>query len=97
MDSYPPSLADEPMYKALLALGKPIIYAEVGPTISDNSKIVPFSADNSRVLALVKRAFPKVVALVIWCQNSGIPKQNGAAALLSDPAVINLSDLAAGR
>jgi mannan endo-1,4-beta-mannosidase len=97
MDSYPPSLADEPMYNALLALGKPIIYAEVGPTISDNSKIVPFSADNSRVLALVKRAFPKVVALVIWCQNSGIPKQNGAAALLSDPAVINLNDLAAGR
>ena len=96
MDSYPPSGADEPMYNALLALGKPIIYAEVGPTISDNSKIVPFSADNSLVLALVKKDFPKVVAVVFWCQNSGIPRQNGAAALLGDPAVINLSDLAPG-
>lgn len=96
MDSYPPSAADEPMYEALLALGKPIIYAEVGATIPDNSKIVPFSADNSLVLALVKKDFPKVVAVVFWCQNSGIPRQNGAAALLGDPAVINLSDLAPG-
>jgi len=97
MDSYPPSAADVPMYNALLALGKPIIYAEVGPTIADNSKIVPFSADNSLVLAVVKKDFPKVVAVVIWCQNSGLPRQKGAAELLSDPAVINLSDLAPGN
>jgi hypothetical protein len=96
MDSYPPSAADEPMYNALVALGKPIIYAEVGPTIPDNSKIVPFSADNSQVLALVKKDFPNVVAVVFWCQNSAIPRQKGAVELLSDPAVINLSDLVPG-
>jgi mannan endo-1,4-beta-mannosidase len=96
MDSYPPAAADVPMYDALLALGKPIIYAEVGVTNSNNSVVAPFSADNSQLLAVVKAQFPKVVAVVFWCQNFGIPRQNGAAALLGDPAIINLSDLPPG-
>jgi mannan endo-1,4-beta-mannosidase len=95
MDSYPPSAADVPMYNALLALGKPIIYAEIGPN-SNNSAVAPFSADSSRLLAQVKAEFPQVVAVVFWCQNAGIPKQNGAAALLSDPAIINRSELPPG-
>jgi mannan endo-1,4-beta-mannosidase len=95
MDAYPPSAADVPMYDALLALGKPIIYAEIGPN-ANNSAAAPFSADNSALLALVKAQFPQVVAVVFWCQNSGIPKQKGAAALLSDPAIINRSELPSG-
>lgn len=95
MDAYPPSAADVPMYNALLALGKPIIYAEVGPN-ANNSAAAPFSADSSLMLAQVKTEFPQVVAIVFWCQNSGIPQQNGAAALLGDPAIITRSELPPG-
>jgi mannan endo-1,4-beta-mannosidase len=96
MDAYPPSVVDLPMYDALVALNQPIIYAETGVTNPDNSKVAPFGADNSKLLAVVKDKFPKVVGVVIFCQNYGIPQQFGARELMNDPAVITRSDLPSG-
>jgi hypothetical protein len=51
--------------------------------------------DNSKILAQVKANFPKVVGMSFWCLNQGIAKQNGASTLMSDPAIITLSDVPA--
>lgn len=94
-DAYPPTSGD-PTYTALAALGKPIMLAETGVESPNNNAVAPFSGDNSQLLATVKANFPKVIALVIFCQNWALSEQNGAAALMNDPATIAMSDLPSG-
>jgi mannan endo-1,4-beta-mannosidase len=94
-DAYPPTSGD-PTYNALASLGKPIMIAESGVESPNNSAVSPFSGDNSQLLATVKANFPKVIALMLFCQNWGLPEQNGAAAFMNDPATIAMSDLPSG-
>jgi mannan endo-1,4-beta-mannosidase len=94
-DAYPPTSGD-PTYTALSSLGKPIMLAETGVESPNNNAVAPFSGDNSQLLATVKANFPKVIALVIFCQNWALSEQNGAAALMNDPATIAMSDLPSG-
>ena len=94
-DAYPPTSGD-PTYTALASLGKPIMLAETGVESPNNNAVAPFSGDNSQLLATVKANFPKVIALVIFCQNWALSEQNGAAALMNDPATIAMSDLPSG-
>jgi beta-mannanase len=93
-DAYPPSTAaDDATYAALVATGKPVMYAEVGVHSSDNSSVSQHSYDNSALLATIKANFPKIFAVVIFCQNYALPLQEGESAFMSDPAVITLSDV----
>jgi hypothetical protein len=93
-DSYPPTAIDTLWYNALVGLGKPIILAETGVVSSDNSAVVPYAGNTNDLLQLVKASFPKVVAMVVWCQNAALSEQQGAEAFMTDSAVFNLADLA---
>lgn len=96
LDAYPPTTqGDTPVYDALVATGKPIMYAELGVHTSDNSAVTQHTYDNSSVLATIKANYPKIFAAVIWCQNYALPLQNGEAAFMSDPAIVTLSDIPA--
>lgn len=93
VDAYPPSAtAVNPVYNFLTSTGKPLIFAETGGN-SNNSNEAPGSFDNSTILATIKANFPKAVALVYWCQNEGLAQQQGESEVMSDPAVVTLSDL----
>jgi len=96
MDSYPPDAGPwvTAMYNYFVTTGKPIFFGEVGSN-SDDSAVVVDTFDNSTILAQVKANFPKVVGMSFWCLNQGIAKQNGASKLMSDPAIITLSDVPA--
>jgi hypothetical protein len=96
LDAYPPSVkGDTPVYDALLATGKPIMYAETGAGSSDNSSIVQQTFDNSTILTTIEANFPDVFAVVVWCQNYALPLQLGETTFMNDPAVITLSQVAA--
>jgi len=93
VDSYPPSTSQMGgIYNFFLTTGKPIIIAETGKTWN-NSAITPNSYDNSIILNYVKANFPKVIAIMYWCQNMGLNIQNGTATVLNDPVAIPLSGL----
>jgi len=93
-DAYPPSTAaDDATYAALVATGKPVMYAEVGVHSSDNNSVAQHTYDNSALLATIKANFPKIFAVVIFCQNYALPLQKGESAFMSDPAIVTLSDL----
>lgn len=92
LDAYPP-LAGDAGYAALVQFQQPLILAEVGVQSSNNDKVQQFSGDNTQLLDTVKRHYPQAVAVVLFCQHWAIPVQNGAAALMNDPAVLTLSDL----
>ena len=93
-DSYPPTPIDRLWYNALVGLGKPIILAETGVLSSNNSAVAPYAGNTNELLQLVKASFPKVVAMVVWCQNAALSKQQGAESFMTDSAVFNLADLA---
>jgi beta-mannanase len=97
IDAYPPTTSqDTPVYNALVATGKPIMYAETGVHSPDNASVAQHTYDSSTILATIKANFPKVFAVVVWCQNYALPLQNGESAFMSDPAIITLSDVPAG-
>jgi hypothetical protein len=93
-DSYPPNPLDMSWYNALVTLNKPIILAETGASPYQSS-IAPYSFDNATILATVKAYFPKIVAIVVWCQNLSLSEQQGDEAFMTDAAVITLADLTA--
>lgn len=94
MDAYPPTTqGDTPVYDALVATGKPIMYAEMGVHTSNNSAVSQHTYDNSAILATIKANYPKVFAAVVWCQNYALPLQNGESAFMSDPSIVSLSDI----
>ena len=94
LDSYPPDAGPwvTAMYNYFVTTGKPIFFAEVGSNSNDSAVAVD-TFDNSTILAQVKAHFPKVVGMLFWGLNQAIAKQNGASALMSDPAVITLGNL----
>jgi hypothetical protein len=94
-DSYPVNTGDDTLYNALVATGKPIMVAETGAS-PDASSIAPYSFDNATILATIKSNFPKVMGVVVWCQNLALSEQQGDEAFMTDPAVITLADLPAG-
>jgi hypothetical protein len=97
LDAYPPNLAgDSPVYDALVATGKPIMYAEVGAHGSDNSSVAQQTYDNSALLDTIEAYFPDIFAVVVWCQNQALPLQLGESAFMSNPAVITLAQVAGG-
>ncbi|HEY1726741.1 MAG TPA: glycosyl hydrolase [Steroidobacteraceae bacterium] len=93
IDAYPPSKNDQALYKALVATGKPVMYAEAGVNNPNNSTISRRNFDNSDLLSTLKNKYPAVFALVIWCQNYALPVQLGESSFMSDPAIITLNDL----
>jgi hypothetical protein len=94
LDSYPPGVkGDTPVYDALVATGKPVMYAEVGVHTSDNSAVSQQTYDNTAIIDTIKANFPKIFAVVIWCQNYALPLQQGESAYMSNPAIVTLSDL----
>jgi len=96
LDAYPPGAqGDTPVYDALVATGKPVMYAEVGVHSSDDSSVTQQTYDNSTILATIEANFPKIFAVVIWCQNYALPLQLGESAFMSDPAIVTLSDVPA--
>jgi mannan endo-1,4-beta-mannosidase len=94
-DAYPPA-ANDPTYAALVTLGKPMILAEAGVNSANNSAVAPYSGDNSKLLAVVKANYPKVVAIVLWCQNYSLSEQQGDEEFMTDAATITRTDLPAG-
>ena len=94
MHSYPPGTNDTQMYNELVAIGKPLMYTEVG--IGGPSQQPTFSGDNSALLNTVLQNFPKVVGVMIFCQNFALPTQNGMSAFMNNPAIVNLKDLPPG-
>jgi hypothetical protein len=94
-DAYPPQ-ANDPTYAALITLGKPMILAEAGVESANNSAVAPYSGDNSALLAVVKANYPKVVAIVLWCQNYSLSEQQGDEEFMTDAATITRADLPAG-
>jgi hypothetical protein len=78
-----------------VATGKPIMVAETGAS-PDASSIAPYTFDNATILATIKSNFPKVMGVVVWCQNLALSEQQGDEAFMTDPAVITLADLPAG-
>ena len=94
-DAYPPTPGD-PTYPALVSLNKPLILAESGVESPNNNTVAPYSGDNSQLLDTVKTNFPRVVGIVLFCQNWALAEQNGSAAFMNDPATIAMSDLPSG-
>jgi hypothetical protein len=90
-DAYPP-IPGDPAYAALVSLNKPIMMAEVGVNSPTNSG----NGDNGQLLATVKASFPKVFAVVVFCQGWALSQQAGAAAFMNDAAIVSLSDLPSG-
>ena len=95
-DSYPPDAGDGPLYAALVAIGKPVILAETG-VIRATPQPAVNSGDSSTILATVKANFPRVKAIVVWCQNWALAKQRGETAFMTDPAILTLTDLPTGN
>jgi beta-mannanase len=96
LDAYPPTVGqDTPVYDALVATGKPVMYAEAGVHSPNNSHVSQQTYDSSTILATIKANFPKIFAVVIWCQNYALPRQLGESTFMSDPAIITLSDVPA--
>jgi len=93
VDAYPPTLQSiGAQYSFFLTTGKPIIIAETGKTWN-NAALSPGTYDNSIILNYVKANFPKVIAIVFWCQNMGLNVQNGTSTVMNDPAAGTLADL----
>jgi hypothetical protein len=70
------------------------LYAEVG--VASPSQPGSFVGDNSALLNTVLQHFPKVVGVMIFCQNWALPNQNGMSAFMNNPAIVNLKDLPPG-
>lgn len=91
-DSYPTG-ANDPAYAALATLNKPIIIAETGATSQNPAQFPPMSFDNNSILQTTKNSYPKAVADLYWCQGLTLLLQQNGQAVMSDPAVVNLSTL----
>jgi len=91
VDSYPPDSNSNNAYNFFVTTGKPIMFAEVGV----DGGGAAYSGDYSTVLATVKSSFPKVFAMVVWCQTWQLSQQGGEGAFMSDPAIVTLSDIPA--
>jgi hypothetical protein len=81
-------------YETLATYGKPIILSEGG--VGGPSTQPPYSGDNSQFISAVKGSMPNIVALVIWGQGWALSKQNGAAAFMTDPWIVNRPGLPKG-
>ena len=91
-DAYPPGQGgwDTTVYDFLVSTGKPTMLGEFGYNGSLNS------GDIAPILQTVKTKFPKIIAMPCWCQSAAIYLMPDANTFMSDPAVINLSDLPKG-
>lgn len=92
LDSYPPDANSGNVYNFYLTTGKPIIFAEAGYT----GNAVANGGNNDTMLNNLKPLFPKVCAVVVWCQQWALPQQGGESAFMTDANVLTLSDLPAG-
>lgn len=96
LDSYPPSAANSSAIAALSATGKPVIYSEMG-AVEGPIPVPEYSGDTAAALATLISNFPQVVAAVVWPGTEALPAQNGMAAFMNNPKIINLADLPAIR
>ena len=94
LDSYPPSAANSSAIAALSATGKPVIYSEMG-AVEGPIPVPEYSGDTAAALATLISNFPQVVAAVVWPGTEALPAQNGMAAFMNNPKIINLADLPA--
>jgi mannan endo-1,4-beta-mannosidase len=81
-------------YQTLLTMSKPIIISEGG--VGGATTQAPDSGDNSQFISAVKTAMPDIVAVIIWGQGWALSKQNGAAAFMTDPWIVNRTSLPKG-
>ncbi len=93
LDHYPPQFPyDGVGITALAATGKPVMYAEMG-AVKGNPLPAPFSGDTGLALQVVTDHYPQVVATVVWAATLALPMQLGMDAYMSNPKIVNLSDL----
>jgi Glycosyl hydrolase family 26 len=83
-------------YAQLTGTGKPFMIGEAGISNGNNSSITQDMGSNESYTQSIEQGTPLVVGIVFFCQNWAISVQNGAAALMNDPAVIAMNDLPAG-
>jgi hypothetical protein len=69
---------------------------EAGIGNGNNSSISLDMGSNETYTQQVAQGTPQVVGIVFFCQHWAISVQEGAAALMNDPAVIALNELPAG-
>jgi len=92
MDSYPPSVDNTPTINALTALGKPVIYAEMG-AVKGNPLPAEDAGNTSVALATIVENFPQVTAAVVWGSTLALPDQGGMREFMTNPKIINLAAL----
>lgn len=81
-------------YNRLVAIGKPIHWAEFGPH-NATGPIAPNSFDETVVLNTVKNTFPKVFAVSCWNNWWAWVTQNNFATLMNDPIIATARDVQA--
>jgi hypothetical protein len=95
MDAYPPGQGawDTVMYDYLVSTGKPFFFFESGATGANPATNTV--NEDTQVLNVIKSKFPKAFAVLIWCQGWALYNQNGESDVMTDPAIVTLSDVPA--
>jgi len=83
-------------YAQLTGTGKPFMIGEAGISNGNNSLISLDMGSNETYTQQIEQGTPLVVGIVFFCQHWAISVQEGAAALMNDPAVIAMNELPAG-
>jgi beta-mannanase len=83
-------------YAQLTGTGKPFMIGEAGISNGNNSLISLDMGSNETYTQQIEQGTPLVVGIVFFCQHWAISVQDGAAALMNDPAVIAMNELPAG-
>ncbi|MBX3085671.1 MAG: hypothetical protein KF716_28800 [Anaerolineae bacterium] len=78
-------------YQPLAALNKPMGLFEFGPSPSNGC--CPTQFDYTKLLNDIRTKYPKLAFFQAWEWIYSIPENKGVAALMNDPAVVDLADL----
>lgn len=87
-----PGIVPVSTYNRLLALGKPIHWAEFGP-VSANPPPASHVFDETILLNAVKNTCPKVFAVSCWTLGWSWVQQNNFATLMNDPVIATAADV----
>lgn len=96
IDTPGPEMVSSGAYPQLTSTGKPFIIGEAGIQDGDNSDVKQMSFSNDAYLQSVLANCPLVVAIVFFCQNWGIPVQQGMAALMAEAVAVVRGGVPAG-
>lgn len=87
-------------YTPMLALGKPLIFSETGPTHYKLDGVTTQrdgTFDNRNIINLIKNSYPKIAAFMSWNSTGGykmsIRTDANAQALVDDPMIITRDEV----